>query len=158
MIYIEFSFPNGFHDVCRRTLVHQLLLHEIHVGGYVLEELPVAGAEVVQSGFTVCCMCKAILRTFAVAGKQPFALPALGGGETFASSVRRLADVRCTSFPLVFSDRCFLACIPEIQRWSQAYTSPLNSITPACPQVFAMEHTPGCSPTQLARVESKSWM
>ena len=45
----------------------------------MLEEFPVACAEVVQSGFTVCCMRKAILGTFTVAGKQPFAFPALGG-------------------------------------------------------------------------------
>lgn len=47
--------------------------------------------------------------------KTAIRTPCTGWGATFVSSVRRLADVRCTSFPLVFSDRCFLACIPEIQ-------------------------------------------
>ena len=32
----------------------------------------------------------------------------------------------------------------------------VNSITPACPQVLAIVQSPGCSPTQLASVESKS--
>ena len=45
----------------------------------MLEEFPVAGAQVVQSGFAVGSICKAVFRAFTVAGKQPFALPALGG-------------------------------------------------------------------------------
>ena len=35
--------------------------------------------KVIQSRLSVGCTCKTVLWTFAVAGKQPFALPALGG-------------------------------------------------------------------------------
>ena len=74
----EFSFPDGVHDIGRRTLIQQFLFHKVHVRSYMLEEFPVTGTKVVQPGLTVCGMCKAVFRTFAVAGEQPFALPALG--------------------------------------------------------------------------------
>src|SRR5699024_3522095 len=43
------------------------------------EELMISCTKVIQSRLSVGCTCKTVLWTFAVAGKQPFALPALGG-------------------------------------------------------------------------------
>lgn len=57
----------------------QLMLHEVHVGSYVLKEIPIAGAEVVQSGFAVGRFGEAVARALAVTGKQVGAVAALGG-------------------------------------------------------------------------------
>ncbi len=94
-----------FHNVCRRTLVHQFVLHKVHVWGYVTEELMISCTKVIQSRLPFGCTCKTVLWTFAVAGKQPFTLPALGG-KIVASSVRRLVAVLRTSSPPVYSDGC----------------------------------------------------
>ena len=42
--------------------------------GCVTEELMISCTKVIQSRFSVGCSCKTVLWTFAVAGKQPFAL------------------------------------------------------------------------------------
>ena len=55
------------------------MFHEVHVGRYVLEVLVVTATEVVESRFAIRSACEAVLRTFAVAGKEEVALLALFG-------------------------------------------------------------------------------
>lgn len=67
----------GSHDVGRRTAGEKFAFHEIHCRSDMFEELVIAFAEVVQSGFSVRGMSKAILRAFSVAGEKILAFTAL---------------------------------------------------------------------------------
>lgn len=51
----------------------QLVLHKVHVGGNMGEELAVVLTEIVQARLAVGCLTKTVLRTAAVAGEQPLA-------------------------------------------------------------------------------------
>ena len=74
---LELSFFYGFHDVGRSTFGQQFFFHIIHVRGYVLEELMVSFAQVVQSRLTVGCAGEAVFRAFTVAGKEELTFLAL---------------------------------------------------------------------------------
>lgn len=114
-------------------------------------------AQIIQSRFAVGGMGEAVLGALAVAGKRnSHSLHWRGRASCFICpnwSWRSL---------YIISTSVFSCMLPSLYsgktKWSQEYTSPLNSMTPACPQVLARVQTPGCTPTQLARVESNSWM
>ena len=58
-------------------MVPQFVGHEVHIGGYVLKELAIAGAEVVESGISVAVAYKAVFRALSVTSKQEAAFLAL---------------------------------------------------------------------------------
>ena len=58
-------------------MVPQFVGHEVHIGGYVLKELAVAGAEVVEAGIPVKVTYKAVFRALSVTSKEEAAFPAL---------------------------------------------------------------------------------
>ena len=67
------------HDVGRGTLVHEFVVHVVHVGRYVAEEALIAFAEVIEARFAVGGGEETVLGAAAVAGKEPFAFTALTG-------------------------------------------------------------------------------
>lgn len=64
------------HYVGGREAGLELVAHEVHVGGHMGEEAPVALAEVVDR-FVGGGACNAVFGAFAVAGEEPFAFAAL---------------------------------------------------------------------------------
>ena len=69
----------GGHDIGGCPAVEQFVLHVVHIGGGVGEELAVAGTEVVEAGLAVCVAHEAVLGAFAMTGEQHAALTALAG-------------------------------------------------------------------------------
>ena len=67
------------HDIGGRALVLKFALHIVHIGRHVLEKSVIATAQIVEPGFAICSADDAIFWTFAVAGKEKFALAALPG-------------------------------------------------------------------------------
>ena len=67
------------HDIGGRTLVLKFALHIVHIGRHVLEKSVITTAQIVESGFAGRGADDAIFGTFAVAGKEKFALAALPG-------------------------------------------------------------------------------
>ena len=65
------------HDVGRWSFGSQFALHKLHVWGYVLEELVIAGTQIVESRIAVTVVYESVFRTFAVACEQNVALLAL---------------------------------------------------------------------------------
>ena len=57
----------------------QFVSHELHVGGNVCKELPIARAQVVEIGFAVAVAGEPVLGALAVAGKEELAFAALAG-------------------------------------------------------------------------------
>ena len=65
------------HHIGRGTVVLQFVSHEIHVGGYVLEEAVIAEAEVVETGVAVAVAYEAVFGALAVAREKVVAFFAL---------------------------------------------------------------------------------
>ena len=61
------------HHIGRGTVVLQFVSHEIHVGGYVLEEAVIAEAEVVETRVAVAVAYEAVNRAHSVAREKEFA-------------------------------------------------------------------------------------
>lgn len=64
------------HDIGRGAAVAQFRRHEVHEWVYVVKEVFIAGAKVVQPGFAVPCLEEAMLRAFPIARESDFAFTA----------------------------------------------------------------------------------
>ena len=69
----------SLNDGCGGTLIEEFVLHPIHIGSYVLEELVIALTEVVETRFTISGMGETIFRTFSIASKEILTFAALTG-------------------------------------------------------------------------------
>ena len=123
----------------------------------MLEEFPVAGAQVVQSGFAVGSMCKAVFRTFTVAGKEELTFLALAGeGVLFHLSELHLA------FAVHHFHQCLFMNVAQLVFRKYKVVAGIY--------VAVEFHDTGMSASlghgadarlrtyQLARVESNNWM
>ena len=57
----------------------QFAFHIVHIWRHMFKKTVIATAQIVESGFAICSADDAIFGTFAVAGKEKFALAALPG-------------------------------------------------------------------------------
>ena len=69
----------SLNDGCGGTLIKEFVLHPIHIGSYVLEELVIALTEVVETRFTISGMGETIFRTFSIASKEILTFATLTG-------------------------------------------------------------------------------
>ena len=65
------------HHIGWSAIVSQFVCHKIHVGCHMLKELAITSAEIVESGISVAVAHEPLLGTFAIAGKEEVAFPAL---------------------------------------------------------------------------------